>query len=84
MGGGGTLTSWVQEVAPIILGVLKYLRGCVRAFRFSREGRISKAKFWCKITEKMKIGGGCIFSDLLTREMKKGVYLFEDACPWPR
>jgi hypothetical protein len=26
----------------------------------------------------MKIGG--IFSDLLTREMKKG-YLFEDACP---
>jgi hypothetical protein len=32
---------------------------------------ISEAKLWSNIPEKMKIVG--IFSDLLTREMKKGV-----------
>jgi hypothetical protein len=35
------------------------------------EGGISEAKLWSKIPEKMKIGA--IFSDLITREMKKGV-----------
>jgi hypothetical protein len=39
--------------------------------KFSRRRGISEAKLGCKIPEKMKIEG--IFSDHLTREMKKGV-----------
>jgi hypothetical protein len=41
---------------------------------FLWEGEsISEAKLWSKIPEKTKIGPGGIFSDLLTREMKKGL-----------
>jgi hypothetical protein len=65
--------NWVQAVTPLILGVLNYL-GVACAFRFLGEGGISEAKLWSNIPEKMKIGG--IFSDLLTLEMKKGVYFW--------
>jgi hypothetical protein len=64
-------------VAPLILGVLKYL-GAACAFRFFSGKGVFLKQNWSKIPEKMKIGG--IFSDFLIREMKKG-YLFEDACP---
>jgi hypothetical protein len=48
----------------------------VRVPIFSGKGVFLKQN-WSKIPE--KIGG--IFSDLLTREMKKEGYIFEDACP---
>jgi hypothetical protein len=48
---------------------LKYFRGSVHVLIFSGRS-ISEAKLGCKIPEKAKMG---IFSDLRTREMKKGV-----------